>query len=108
MIISKERGDQGDFLLKLPSAIGGSHELTKMSEFSKEEIESYKILMDEIDAESPNREAASLMQCFETKMAQKINPSVNNREYKKNKPSYKFNPWLYCVNLIPYMGVKIQ
>ena len=92
LIISKERGDQGDFLLKLPSAIGGSHELTKMSEFSKEEIESYKILMDEIDAESPNREAASLMQCFETKMAQKINPSVNNREYKKNKPSYKFNP----------------
>ena len=92
LIISRERGNQGEFILKLPSAIGGFHELTKITEFSKDEIESYKILMDQIDAECPSREAATLLQCFEVKMAQKINPSVNNREYKKNKPSYKFNP----------------
>ena len=92
LIISRERGNQGEFILKLPSAIGGFHELTKITEFSKDEIESYKILMDQIDVECPSREAATLLQCFEVKMAQKINPSVNNREYKKNKPSYKFNP----------------
>lgn len=92
LIISKERGNQGEFILKLPSVIGGFHELTKITEFSKDEVESYKIIMDQIDAECPSREAATLLQCFEVKMAQKINPSINNREYKKNKPSYKFNP----------------
>lgn len=92
LIISKERGSQGEFILKLPSSIGGVHELTKISEFSKDDIESYKILMDEIDAECPSREVGVLVQCFESKMNQKINPSINNREYKKNKPSYKFNP----------------
>jgi len=92
LIISKERGSQGEFILKLPSSLGGVHELTKIAEFSKDEIESYKILMDEIDAECPTRESGALTQCFESKMLQKINPSVNNREYKKNKPFYKFNP----------------
>jgi hypothetical protein len=92
LIISKERGGQGEFVLKLPSSLGGVHELTKITEFSKGDIESYKILVDEIDAECPSRDPGALIQSFESKMAQKINPSVNNREYNKNKTSYKFNP----------------
>lgn len=82
----------GSFSLQVPSEKGGTHQFVKLGDFSKAETLNCQALASEIDEICPERKGPLLLRVFELNIKKYLDSRLDNREYKKSKPSYKFIP----------------
>ena len=91
-LIIVKGGSKGDFHITIPSTKEGSHTFTKVTDFSKTDILNCQAVALEIEDKCPNRDEASMQNVFESSIKKYLNAKLDNRSYRDNKPSYKFNP----------------
>ena len=83
--------DQKHFELTIPSSISGTHIFQKEGDYTKDQINKFFNICEEVDSQIPSRDQAQLESVFARKITESIDPRVSNSEYNKNKPSYFFS-----------------
>jgi hypothetical protein len=83
--------DKKTFNLKVPSTMGGNHTYTKEEDFSEDQIRMLTQLSHEIDQESDDKDQDKLTSIFDKKINSLVDPKMNNRDYRKCRPSYRFS-----------------
>lgn len=90
-LISKYQ--EGEFFtLKIPSQHAGAHHFTKEEDFSQDQIKNMLKIATEIDLSSKVVNQDYFSELFDLKIKQFYNPTIDNRELKKQRPIYKFLP----------------
>jgi hypothetical protein len=91
-LVIKNNLGNGNFSVEVLSEIGGSHTFTKVGDFNKSEILNCQAIGCEIDGICPERKGPLLLKIFESNIKKYLDNRLDNREYKKSKPEYKFTP----------------
>ena len=91
-LIIKNNLGNGNFSVEVISELGGSHTFTKVGDFNKAEILNCQSIGCEIDEICPERKGPLLLKVFESNIKKYLDNRLDNREYKKSKPEYKFTP----------------
>jgi len=91
-LIIKNNLGNGNFSIEVVSEIGGSHTFTKVGDFNKAEMLNCQAIGCEIDEICPERKGPLLLKVFESNIKKYLDNRLDNREYKKSKPEYKFMP----------------
>ena len=91
-LIIKNNLGNGNFSVEVVSEVGGSHIFTKIGDFNKAEILNCQAIGCEIDEICPERKGPLLLKVFESNIKKYLDNRLDNREYKKSKPEYKFIP----------------
>ena len=89
-LIIKNNLGNGNFSVEVASEIGGSHTFTKVGDFNKAEMLNCQAIGCEIDEICPERKGPLLLKVFESNIKKYLDNRLDNREYKKSKPEYKF------------------
>jgi hypothetical protein len=89
-LIIKNNLGNGNFSVEVVSEIGGSHTFTKVGDFNKAEMLNCQAIGCEIDEICPERKGPLLLKVFESNIKKYLDNRLDNREYKKSKPEYKF------------------
>jgi chromosome segregation ATPase len=74
----------------IPSSIGGAHKFTKLTDFSQTDILNYQSVAKEIEEKSLDNNPDTMCKTFESIIKKYLNPKLDNRSYRENKPSYEF------------------
>lgn len=82
--------DNAGFYVIVPSSIKGSHKFTKEADFSKADILNCQAISAEIDDLCPQQETPLMQKVFDTTVKKYLNDRLDNRSYRKEKPSYCF------------------
>ena len=91
-LVIKNNLGNGNFSVEVLSEIGGSHTFTKVGDFNKAEMLNCQAIGCEIDGICPERKGPLLLKIFESNIKKYLDNRLDNREYKKSKPEYKFTP----------------
>lgn len=91
-LVLKSNLGNGTFSVQVNSELGGIHQFSKLGDFSKSEILNCQAISSEIDEICPERKGPLLLKVFETNIKKYLDERLDNREYKKSKPEYKFIP----------------
>ena len=91
-LVLKSNLGNGTFSVQVNSELGGIHQFSKVGDFSKSEIFNCQAISSEIDEICPERKGPLLLKVFETNIKKYLDDRLDNREYKKSKPEYKFIP----------------
>jgi chromosome segregation ATPase len=84
--------NEKNFELTIPSDLSGTHCYYKEADFTDEQLEDYLNISKDLDAECPERDAVALDKLYHYKINLIVDPKISNREYKKLRANYKFNP----------------
>lgn len=91
-VILKTNLGNGQFSIKVSSEIGGVHQFTKVGDFSKPEVLNCQAISSEIDEICPERKGPLLLKVFQANIKKYLDSRLDNRQYKKSRPEYKFIP----------------
>lgn len=91
-VILKTNLGNGQFSIKVSSEIGGVHQFTKVGDFSKPEMLNCQAISSEIDEICPERKGPLLLKVFQANIKKYLDSRLDNRQYKKSRPEYKFIP----------------
>ena len=91
-VILKTNLGNGQFSIKVSSEIGGVHQFTKVGDFSKPEMLNCQAISSEIDEICPERKGPLLFKVFQANIKKYLDSRLDNRQYKKSRPEYKFIP----------------
>jgi DNA repair exonuclease SbcCD ATPase subunit len=88
-VIIKGSDDSGFYVI-VPSSIKGCHKFSKEADFSKADILNCQAISAEIDDLCPQQETPLMQKVFDTTVKKYLNDRLDNRSYRKEKPSYCF------------------
>jgi hypothetical protein len=88
-VIIKGSDDSGFYVI-VPSSIKGCHKFSKKADFSKADILNCQAISAEIDDLCPQQETPLMQKVFDTTVKKYLNDRLDNRSYRKEKPSYCF------------------
>jgi myosin heavy subunit len=89
-LIIKSNLGNGSFSVEVASDIGGCHLFTKVGDFNKAEMLNCQAIASEIDEICPERKGPLLSKVFDSNIKKYLDNRLDNREYKKSRPEYKF------------------
>ncbi len=89
-LIIKNNLGNGTFSVEVTSEIEGYHLFTKVGDFNKAEMLNCQAIASEIDEICPERKGPLLSKVFDSNIKKYLDNRLDNREYKKSRPEYKF------------------